>query len=198
MNHSGPSSAPLAAAAAVVVFSSICWGMPGLYQRSFSGSFNTTGDPSVGGTVVPGALLASTHTSSYTYNGTTYSMGGNTTFAYKGFMFFKGGVTYYFVKRYDDSGLIRITQPDGTVRTPISSNSYNQWTVYGSYTPSVDGWHGIDLRVGNGSGGMGPDGSPFNQADKLAAGLAWNTNGVATCTDEAARRPAARSSTTRR
>ena len=172
----------VASAAVVMLAAGVCQAVPGLYQKKLSGSFNTTDDPSIGGVIVPGAGLASVAGSSYTYNGTTYSMAGSTTYAYKGYMFFKGGVTYNFVKRYDDSGLVRITKSDGTVVTPISSSSYRD-TVYGSFTPDGDGYYGIDLRVGNGSGGMGPDLSPFNAASKLGAGLAWNTNGVTTCTD---------------
>lgn len=46
---------------------------PGLYQKNFSASFDKTSDPVSGGTVVPGALVASCPGSSYIYNGTTYS-----------------------------------------------------------------------------------------------------------------------------
>ena len=154
---------------------------PGLFQKALSGAFNTTDDPSDGGIVVPGALLASTHTSSYTYKGTTYTMGDNQTYAYKGLMFMKGGVTYYFVKNYDDNGLVRITDLDGNEITVINNTAFNQVPT-GSFTPESDGYYGIDLRVGNGSGNKGPTTAPFNTASQLAAGLAWNTNGLTSCT----------------
>ncbi|MBR2939618.1 MAG: hypothetical protein IKC15_07165 [Kiritimatiellae bacterium] len=154
---------------------------PGLYQKVLSGQLNTTDDPSDGGTVVPGALIASTAGTSYTYGEKTYTMGDNQTYAYKGVMFMVGGVTYYFAKQYDDAGFIRITKPDGTEVTVINNSSYNT-VAYGNFTPEEDGYYGIDLRVGNGIGGKGPTAAPFNNASQLAAGLAWNKNGISTCT----------------
>lgn len=154
---------------------------PGLYQMVLQGQLNKTDDPSVGGIIVPGALLASTHTSTYTLGDTTYTMGDNQTYAYKGVMFMVGGVTYYFAKNYDDTGFIRITKLDGTEVTVINNSSYNT-VAYGSFKPEEDGYYGIDLRVGNGTGGKGPYSQPFNNASQLAAGLVWNTNGLTTCT----------------
>ena len=154
---------------------------PGLYQMVLQGQLNKTDDPSVGGIIVPGALLASTHTSSYTLGDTTYTMGDNKTYAYKGVMFMVGGVTYYFAKNYDDAGFIRITNLDNTEVIVIDHSTYNA-TKIGSFTPEEDGYYGIDLRVGNGTGGKGPVSAPFNNASQLAAGLAWNTNGLNTCT----------------
>ena len=154
---------------------------PGLYQKVLSGQLNTTDDPSDGGIVVPGALLASTHTYSYTLDDTTYTMGDTKTYAYKGVMFMVGGVTYYFAKNYDDTGFIRITKLDGSEVTVINNSTYNT-VAYGNFTPETDGYYGIDLRVGNGTGGKGPTTAPFSNASQLAAGLAWNTNGLSTCT----------------
>ena len=154
---------------------------PGLYQKVLSGQLNTTDDPSDGGIVVPGALIASTAGTSYTYGEKTYTMGDNQTYAYKGVMSMVGGVTYYFAKNYDDTGFIRITKLDGTEVTVINNSSYNT-VAYGSFTPEEDGYYGIDLRVGNGIGGKGPTAAPFNNASQLAAGLAWNKNGISTCT----------------
>ncbi len=154
---------------------------PGLYQKVLSGQLNTTDDPSDGGIVVPGALIASTAGTSYTYGEKTYTMGDNQTYAYKGVMFMEGGVTYYFAKQYDDAGFIRITKLDGTEVTVINNSSYNT-VAYGNFTPEEDGYYGIDLRVGNGIGGKGPTAAPFNNASQLAAGLAWNKNGISTCT----------------
>ena len=62
----------------------------------------------------------------------------------------------------------------------INNTSYSQVPT-GSFTPETDGYYGIDLRVGNGTGGKGPTTAPFNNASQLAAGLAWNTNGLTSC-----------------
>ena len=90
----------------------------GLWQNKYSG-WTTTADPSVGGTLVPGALIASCAGASYTYNGTTYTMGDSQTWAYSGVMYMNGGVTYRFVKNYDDNGCIIITDPDTDVKTTV-------------------------------------------------------------------------------
>ena len=154
----------------------------GLWQKSFSG-WTTTADPSVGGTLVPGALLASCAGSTYTYNGVTYSMGDSQTWAYSGVMYMNGGVTYRFVKNYDDNGCIIITDPDTDVKTTvILSTSYTD-VKYGTYTPVNDGYYPIYLAVYNGSGGKGPVSAPFNNASQLGAGLAWTDDPSATdCT----------------
>ena len=154
----------------------------GLWQKSFSG-WTTTADPSVGGTLVPGALIASCAGTSYTYNGVTYSMGDSQTWAYSGVMYMAGGVTYRFVKNYDDNGCIIITDPDTGVKTTVViSTSYNE-TKYGTYTPVNDGYYPIYLAVYNGIGGKGPAAAPFNNASQLAAGLAWTDDpSVTDCT----------------
>ena len=154
----------------------------GLWQKSFSG-WTTTADPSVGGTLVPGALIASCAGTSYTYNGTTYSMGDSQTWAYSGVMYMVGGVTYRFVKNYDDNGCIIITDPDTDVKTTvILSTSYNE-TKYGTYKPAEDGYYPIYLAVYNGGGGKGPVSDPFKNASQLGAGLAWTDDpSVTDCT----------------
>ena len=167
--------------AAMVAVTTLADAEPGLYQKALSGSANITDDPSDGGVVVPGALLASIAGSSTSYNGTTYSMGDNQTFAYKGVMFMKGGVTYWFVKNYDDNGYIGIADLEGTKTVIINDTGWDN-VKYGSFTPADDGFYGIDLRVGNGTSGKGPAAAPFNSASQLGAGLAWNTNGLESCT----------------
>ncbi len=155
----------------------------GLWQKKISGSWTTTADPSVGGTLVPGALIASCAGDSYTYNGTTYTMGDSQTWAYSGVMYMAGGVTYRFVKNYDDNGCIIITDPDTDVKTTvILSTSYNE-TKYGTYKPAEDGYYPIYLAVYNGTGGKGPVSAPFNNASQLGAGLAWTDDpSVTDCT----------------
>ena len=154
----------------------------GLWQKPYSG-WTTTADPSDGGTVVPGALLASCVADSYTYEGTTYTMGTSQTWAYSGVMLMKGGVTYRFVKNYDDNGCIIITDPlSGVATTVITSTVWNE-VKYGTYTPAQDGYYPIYLAVFNGSGGLGPAAAPFNNASQLGAGLAWTDDpNVTDCT----------------
>ena len=154
----------------------------GLWQNKYSG-WTTTADPSVGGTLVPGALIASCAGASYTYNGTTYTMGDSQTWAYSGVMYMNGGVTYRFVKNYDDNGCIIITDPDTDVKTTvILSTSYSE-TKYGTYKPAEDGYYPIYLAVYNGTGGKGPVSAPFNNASQLGAGLAWTDDpSVTDCT----------------
>ena len=167
---------------AVALGAAHAWAEAGLWQKQVSG-WSTTVDPSDGGVVVPGALLASCTGGSYTYEGTTYTMGSNQTWAYSGYMYMVGGVTYRFVKNYDDNACIMITDPDTDVKTTVvSSQTYNE-VKYGTYTPENDGYYPINLFVYNNTGGIGPVVAPFNSASQLGAGLAWTDDpDVTTCT----------------
>ncbi|MBR2488538.1 MAG: hypothetical protein IKB52_05435, partial [Kiritimatiellae bacterium] len=154
----------------------------GLWQKSFS-EWTTTADPSDGGTLVPGALLASCPAGTYTYEGTTYTMGTSQTWAYSGVMYMVGRVTYRFVKNYDDNGCIFITDPDTGVKTQVLLSTAYTDVKYGTYTPVNDGYYPIYLAVYNGSGQLGPTTAPFNSASQLAAGLAWTDDpSVTDCT----------------
>ena len=171
--------------AAVALGAASAWAdeaQAGLWQKKVSG-WSTDADPSDGGTLVPGALLASCAAASYTYGVTTYTMGDNQTWAYSGYMYLEGGVTYNFVKNYDDNGCIIITDPEtGEPTTVVSSTTYGE-EKYGTYTPAENGYYPIYLAVGNGSGGKGPTKAPFNNASQLGAGLAWTDDPTATtCT----------------
>ena len=154
----------------------------GLWQKKVSG-WSTTADPSDGGTLVPGALLASCPAGTYTDGGTTYTMGNNQTWAYSGYMYMEGGVTYRFVKNYDDSGCVIITDPEtGESTTVLTGTTYSE-TKYGTYTPADDGYYPIYLAVYNNTGGIGPTVAPFNSASQLGAGLAWTDDpSVTSCT----------------
>ena len=171
--------------AAVALGAASAWAdeaQAGLWQKQVTG-WSTSVDPSSGGTLVPGALLASCHGSTYTDGGTTYTMGNNQTWAYSGVMYMEGGVTYRFVKNYDDNGCVIITDPATEVKTTvINGTTYNE-VKYGTYTPAEDGYYPIFLAVYNNIGGIGPTAAPFNSASQLGAGLAWTDDpSVTSCT----------------
>lgn len=159
----------------------------GLYQAFYADQNVTTGDPAASGVVIPeGAILLAVKDGSpsisATSGGVTYTVGANTTVAYKGVMKLTEGKTYTFAKNYDDSGLVRLTTPDGTKMTQVlNSGTWNE-VKYGSYTAPVTGWYAIELWFGNGTGGVGPTTAPFNVAPY--ASLLWNDVGLTSCTAE--------------
>ena len=155
----------------------------GFYQSLYTGGQDVaTGDPMADGIVVDAAGLTFSG-NSYKVGGTDYKVGDNTTAAYKTYWKMTAGTTYRFVKNYDDTGRIRITGPNGVTTEVLHHTDWSS-VAYGSYTPAQTGWHVLDLRVGNGAGGVGPTTSPFNDKAKLGAGLAWTTaEGVTACTD---------------
>lgn len=155
----------------------------GFYQSLYTGGQDVaTGDPMADGIVVDAAGLTFSG-NSYKVGGTDYKVGDNTTAAYKTYWKMTAGTTYRFVKNYDDTGRIRITGPNGVTTEVLHHTDWSS-VAYGSYTPAQTGWHVLDLRVGNGAGGVGPAISPFNDKAKLNAGLAWTTaEGVTACTD---------------
>ena len=161
-------------------------GAKGLYQAIYAGENVTTGDPATDGVVIPeGALLLAVQSGnpsiSATSGGTTYTVGQNTTVAYKGVMRLTAGTTYTFAKNYDDSGYVYLTAPGGAKTEVLSSTTWNE-VKYGSYTAAGSGWYGIEVRFGNGGGGVGPTTAPFNAAPY--ASLLWNDTGLASCTAE--------------
>ena len=163
---------------------SLLAGGGGFYQSLYTGGQDiATGDPMEDGIVVDAAGLTFSG-NSYTVGETAYKVGDNTTAAYKTYWKMEAGTTYRFVKNYDDTGRITITNPDGETTEVLHENISWDSVAYGSYTPTVTGWHTLELRVGNGGGGVGPTKSPFNDEEKLCAGLAWTTaDGVTDCTD---------------
>ena len=162
----------------------ILLGVEGLYQKQF-GFKSREVDPSDGGTVVPGALLASCAGTSYTYGDTTYTMGTDCMWAYKGVMWMEGGVTYRFVKSYYESAELNITDFSSGNVVQLLLLEQPEVLIYATYTPPQDGYYPIFLAVYNGTGTAGPRNQPFNNADQLGAGLAWTTDsGVSDCTVE--------------
>lgn len=96
----------------------------------------------------------------------------NTTFGYTGQMWMVGGVTYTFGKYLDDSARIAV---DGT--KVLEHTSWDSWG-WATYTPAYTGWHEVDIRVADGTGGKGP---ANKNAWGTAYGLGWNTNNVTSC-----------------
>lgn len=147
---------------------------PGLIQARLGAAYDktTTKDAALAnGTAVnvPGAIMASTSGSATNpYDGKNYSWGGSTTFAYFGQMYLEAGTTYWFGKYIDDSGYVLV---DGT--TVLDNDKY-QNLVTGSYTPAETGWHDVDFRFGNGSGGAGCVSSTI--------GFGYNTDGISSFT----------------
>ena len=144
----------------------------GLVQAKIGGSaMDKTTDILSHGTAtnVPGAIMASTSVSAVNpYDGKTYSWDSNTTFGYVGQMWMTGGTTYWFGKYLDDSGLVKV---DGT--TVMDNGTYNA-LVTASFTPEKTGWHEVEFRFGNGTGGAGCMGSTI--------GFGYNTDDVSSLT----------------
>ena len=163
--------------------------VPGMWQALYtSGQSVTTGDPIEDGEIVPGALFCSTNSSgsslSYTVGDKTYTMGGSTTAAYKGMMMFQGGVTYHFMKYFDDWGRLQIIDPETSTTTTLINNGTWSSQVHATFTSEETKFYWIELRVGNGSGGIGPSSSTGPYFSLLHAGFVWNTNGLDTCTTD--------------
>lgn len=161
-------------------------GVPGMYQKIYSGSDVSTGDPEDGGVVIAAgagllAVAAGNPSISYTdpVTSTKYTLAGNQTVAYKGVMKLTEGKTYWFVKSFDDNGHIRIISPDGTVNNVLDNTSWSA-TAYGSYTATVTEYHTLLVYCGNGSGGVGPANAPFT-SDPYAS-IMWNDVGLTQCT----------------
>lgn len=180
-----------AAVVSVILTTGSAWakpgeGMPGLYQKIYSGSNVSTGDPADGGVIISAgagllAVAAGNPSISYTdpVTSTKYTLGGNQTVAYKGVMKMEAGKTYRFAKSFDDNGHIRIISPDGTEHNVLDSTSWAE-TKYGDFTPTETEYHTLLIYCGNGGGGIGPAAVPFT-SDPYAS-IMWNDVGLTTCT----------------
>jgi autotransporter-associated beta strand protein len=96
--------------------------------------------------------------------------GDDTTWGYTGYFYNPSSrnVSYEFGKNFDDNGYLNI---DGT--TLIDDTT---WTNHPTATMTLTpGWHAIDLRFGQGGGGVGPIDGTFG-----GHGMAFSTNGGAT------------------
>ena len=158
----------------------------GLQQARFNVAFDKTSDASastINVEVVPGSVMADLYVSSdnaasttpYTnpFTGTKYYYySKNTTFAYFGQVWMTAGDKVNFTKNIDDSGYVKID--DNVV---LDNGGYQDYIVR-TYEVSETGWHAIDLRCGDGSGGKGPSGGKVGKS----IGLGYNINGITTVT----------------
>ena len=94
-------------------------------------------------------------------------------FLYRGYAFLKGGTTYTFGSRMDDSLYLAI---GGTAL--IDTQDDPAHSVIADFTAPWTGWYPIDVRIGNATGGAndrGPDGDGVDSWTSFA--LAYNTDG---------------------
>ena len=117
-------------------------GNQGLLEGRLAGAFNTTG-------ANPGtAVVMTTRYANSTDGGPWVD---NSTYVYSGMINNSAAapVTFAFAEQFDDSVMLRI---DGT--TVLNNSGWNTQT-YGTISLSP-GWHTFDLRLGQGSFGVGP------------------------------------------
>ena len=76
---------------------------------------------------------------------------------YAGYIYLEATKTYKFRTKIDDNERIQITDAGTGVTTTLINDTGNGSGVNTSaaYTPSVTGWHAIELRFSDGSGGLG-------------------------------------------
>lgn len=126
----------------------------GLMQTTLSGDNNLTNGADYAKAVLTAGPVMGFKTSGW---------GQNTTYLYTGFIYLEEGVTYGFGTKIDDRANITI---NGTEVVRSANYAY----ASGTYTPDYTGWHPVDIRVGNGTGGAGPIGE--------FVGLAYNAEGA--------------------
>ena len=125
---------------------------PGLFEGRVSGSWNTT-SPNPNTSVQLGTRYANIADGSPGYANTGGAWTDNSTYIYSGNIINSTGstVTWTFAKNFDDATTLRI---DGN--TILNDGSWNN-PVYANYT-LTPGAHAFDLRLGQGGGGVGPNG----------------------------------------
>ena len=139
---------------------------PGLYEGLVS---TTQGSPGDSTSPIPHTsvqLTARWGASNSTGDNTYPNWGNNTTWGYEGYFFAPQSGTYSFGKNFDDWGYLKL---DDTV--VIDNNTWN--TELTTTLDLTQGWHAIDLRFGQGGGGVG--GNAFN-----GFGIAWMAPGGST------------------
>ena len=122
-------------------------GLKGGFINSYDGNNYTTAaiaDIGVFASVEAGGVKASSNGSK------TYPpiWADNRTWRYHGQMYFDGG-TYYFAESVDDVAFMKV---DGT--QVLKDGTWNNVGVSSAVAPSA-GWHDVEIRFGNGTGGAG-------------------------------------------
>ncbi len=130
---------------------------------------------------VLGIIAATNRTSSLT--DTTYPpiWANNRTWVFTGYMYFDGDNYYQFGEAIDDAVKVYI---DGAI--VLNEGSWNKWGS--GHSKPTEGWHAVELRFANGSGGAGISGDTGTLTDNhktdkngLSCGFGWgksttNTN----------------------
>ena len=122
-------------------------GLKGGFINSYDGNNYTTvsiADIGVFASVEAGSVKASSNSNK------TYPpiWADNRTWRYHGQMYFDGG-TYYFAESVDDAVWVTV---DGT--QILKDGTWNNVGVSSAVAPSA-GWHDVEIRFGNGTGGAG-------------------------------------------
>ena len=134
----------LAVAAQATVYRA---GLKGGFINSYDGNSYTTvaiADTGVFASVEAGGVKASSN-GSKTYPPVWVD---NRTWRYHGQMYFDGG-TYYFAESIDDAVYMAV---DGT--QILKNETWNDVGVSSAVAPAA-GWHDVEIRLGNGTGGAG-------------------------------------------
>ena len=161
-------------------------GAAGLWQAQWSRSA-TDRDPDIWDSVsaknvVAGTIAAIGNGDAVDpFSGASYTWGGlHTMFLYKGAIFLKGGTTYTFGSRMDDSLYLKI---GGTVILDTQADPAH--SAFADFTAPWTGWYPLDVRLGNEVGSAhGPDGDGVTSWTSFA--LAFNTEGSRTMMPESA------------
>lgn len=77
------------------------------------------------------------------------------TWVYWGLIRLEAGTRYSFRMCIDDYKSLAITAPDGTVTTLIANTVYNAVATSAEYVPETSGYYPVEIRMGDGSGGLG-------------------------------------------
>lgn len=155
-------------------------GLKGGFINSYDGNNYTTvtiPDTGVFASVEAGGVKASENGSQ------TYPpiWANNRTWRYHGQMYFDGG-TYYFAESIDDAAWMTV---DGA--QILKDATWNNVGVSSAVAPAA-GWHDVEIRLGNGTGGAGIPYDTTKDANGRLCGF-----GVASYNEEPAEKPSAMS-----
>jgi hypothetical protein len=155
-------------------------GLKGGFINSYDGNNYTTvtiPDTGVLASVEAGGVKASENGSQ------TYPpiWANNRTWRYHGQMYFDGG-TYYFAESIDDAAWMTV---DGA--QILKDATWNNVGVSSAVAPAA-GWHDVEIRLGNGTGGAGIPYDTTKDANGRLCGF-----GVASYNEEPAEKPSAMS-----
>src|SRR5439155_5940110 len=123
--------------------------------RILGNAFDET-SPNPGGLTQLGVTMGQTQTVNNGQPQSAHVWSDNTTWVYTG-QFFDADGQFAFAENIDDNVLVKI---DGVQR--LRDTAWNVPTTTGASStnlgmgPAGDGWHDVEIRMGNGGGGAGP------------------------------------------